>query len=384
MAEAQFTANLTDFGRLLRRAGIPVDSARLALAAQAFLVVGVADRSDVAAALEAVLVARADDRLHFRALFDQFFGPPLRVVDSLALAAQTSARNDEPAGALGRLANAPALPPRGTQRSARPQPHAQAVLASAQASMRHADFNVLSDSEFHDVQRMAGALRLPVPDYLTRRTQPGARGARLHWPGVMGEAVRHAGEWMRLPHLRRTRQPLPVLVLVDVSGSMERYARMLLAFLHGATRGLRQRAVFAFGTELTDLAPATRLTDPDAMLARCSRLIADFAGGTRLGASLATLRQHHARRLVGRRTVVLLISDGLDTGDPVQLARELAWVRRHCARLLWLNPLLRYEAYAPSARGARVLQEHVHAMVPVHNIELLENLAARLAALLRR
>jgi uncharacterized protein with von Willebrand factor type A (vWA) domain len=182
---------------------------------------------------------------------------------------------------------------------------------------------------------------------------------------------------------------LPLLVLVDVSGSMERYARLLLAFLHAATAprhagpGLR-RDVFAFGTGLTDLTPAFRLADTDAMLQAAGHAISDFAGGTRMGESLAALRQQHARRLVGRRTLVLLISDGLDTGAPELLARELAWLRRHTRRLLWLNPLLRYEGYEPTARGAAALHRHAHGMLAVHNLSRLQDLAGSLAALLRQ
>jgi len=174
-----------------------------------------------------------------------------------------------------------------------------------------------------------------------------------------------------------------VLVLVDVSGSMERYSRLLLAFLHAATRELRRRDVFAFGTRLTDLSGVMRIADSDRMLAAVNLLVDDFAGGTRLGASLATLRQQHARRLVGRRTVVLLITDGLDTGEPERLAAELDWLRRRCRRLLWLNPLLRFDGYAPLARGAGVLHQRAHGMLAVHNLEKLEDLAASLARLVK-
>jgi len=173
-------------------------------------------------------------------------------------------------------------------------------------------------------------------------------------------------------------------VLVDVSGSMERYARLLLAFLHAATRRHRRRDVFAFGTQLTDLTPAFRIADTDEMLAVASAAIEDFAGGTRLGASLASLREHHAHRLVGRRTLVLIITDGLDTGEPQDLAPELAWLRRASRRLLWLNPLLRFDGYAPSARGAAVLHAYAHGMLAVHNLTRLEELAASLAALMKR
>jgi hypothetical protein len=167
-----------------------------------------------------------------------------------------------------------------------------------------------------------------------------------------------------------------LLVLVDVSGSMERYARLLLAFLHAATRGVDgpkgRRDVFAFGTHLTDLTPAFRLSDTDDMLAAAGAAIDDFAGGTRLGDSLATLRERHARRLMGGRTLVLLITDGLDTGEPHALSQELEWLRRHSRRLLWLNP------------GAAVLHRQVHGMLAVHNLNKLQDLAASLAAVMKR
>src|SRR2546427_374164 len=156
---------------------------------------------------------------------------------------------------------------------------------------------------------------------------------------------------------------------------MEGYARLLLAFLHAATStqrhaGLR-RQVFSFGTELRNLGPAFAQADADAMLERANAAIADFGGGTRLGSSLGELRRLHARHrvsgLVGRRTLVLIISDGLDTGDAAELDRELAWLRRHSARLLWLNPLLRFDGYAPLAQGAAVLHRHAHAMLAVQD-----------------
>jgi uncharacterized protein with von Willebrand factor type A (vWA) domain len=209
------------------------------------------------------------------------------------------------------------------------------------------------------------------------------RGNQLHWSRSLRHAAHTGGELLVLRRMQRVREPLPLLVLVDVSGSMERYARLLLAFLHAATRLHRRRDVFAFGTHLTDLTPAFRIADTDAMLAAAGEAIADFAGGTRLGESLAELRREHARRLTGRRTLVLVISDGLDTGEPEVLEQELQWLKRHSRRVLWLNPLLRYEGYAPLARGAAVLHRHADAMLAVHNLNALEQLATSLAALMR-
>src|SRR5690606_12126181 len=221
-----------------------------------------------------------------------------------------------------------------------------------------------------------------------RRTRAGWRGPRVHWGRTLQGAAHSGGEVMALHRLQRRRQPLPLLLLVDVSGSMERYARLLLAFLHAATRQVQgqrvRRDVFTFGTRLTDLTAAFRCSDTDAMLQQAGGAIEDFAGGTRLGDSLAVLRQRHARRLVGRRTLVLIVSDGLDTGEPAQLVRELAWLKRHSRRILWLNPLLRFDGYAPLAQGAQALHQAADAMLAVHNVTRLQQLAAAMAALLRR
>jgi uncharacterized protein with von Willebrand factor type A (vWA) domain len=381
--------NLAAFGRTLRRAGVRVDSARIALAVEAALAVGLDHRADLAAALEAVLVSREQDREVFRELFEVFFFSPNLAHKRLAQWLPAAEGQTEPSKRRPRVREA-LTPLKAVTQPVQPKQQDQkvdfdaAMTASDQQRLKHADFNALSAAEYRLVERLARDIRLPLPEFDARRSRPGERGGRLHWAGVLRAAVRTGGEPMDLPRLQRCRQPLPLLVLVDVSGSMERYARLLLAFLHAATRRHPRRDVFAFGTQLTDLTPTFRLADTDAMLAQASVLIEDFAGGTQLGDSLATLRQQHARRLVGRRTLVLLITDGLDTGEPAQLAQELGWLRRRSRRLLWLNPLLRFEGYAPLARGAAVLHQQAHGMVAVHNLSRLDDLATSLAALMKR
>ncbi|MFC5499084.1 VWA domain-containing protein [Caenimonas terrae] len=376
--------NITGFGRALRRAGVPADSARMALATQAAQLVGVASKADLGAALETVMISREQDRQVFRELFDAYFSDPEMANKLLAQLLPSAEGRAEPNKRRPRV-NEALAPARALGASA-PKADKEvdfdaAMTASDIDILKHADFNGLSASEYRLVEQLARDIALPVPRLSARRLQPGARGATLHWPGVLRRAARTGGELLELPRLRRQEQPLPLLVLVDVSGSMERYARLLLAFLHAATRGLR-RDVFAFGTHLTDLTPAFRLADTDAMLAAASAAIDDFAGGTRLGDSLATLRQRHARRLVGRRTLVLLITDGLDTGEPEALETEVQWLVRHSRKLLWLNPLLRFDGYAPAARGAAVLHRHAHGMLAVHNLSKLKDLAAGLAAVM--
>ena len=395
--------NITGFGRALRRAGVRMDSARIALAQGATQMVGVANKEDMSAALEAVMVSREQDRLVFRELFDAYFRDPEIANKLLSQLLPSAEGKAEPSKRRPRVREA--LSPAKLAAPTQPKKDDEkidfdaAMTASALERLRHADFNALSGSEYLLVERLARDIALPIPCLPSRRLRPGVRGARMHWPGVMHRAGQTGGELLELPRLRRRMQPLPLLVLVDVSGSMERYARLLLAFLHAATRGTRvgtkgrgssatgaaQRCdVFAFGTHLTDLTPAFKLADSDAMLAVASAAIHDYGGGTRLGESLATLRERHARRLVGRRTLVLVVSDGLDTGDAAQLATELAWLRRRCRRLLWLNPLLRFDGYAPLARGAAVLHQAAHHMLAVHNISKLQDLASSLADLMKR
>ncbi len=377
------------FGRALRRAGVPLDSARIGLACDAARLVGIDAKPDLQAALQAVFVSREQDRAVFAELFDAMFRNPDIANKLLAQMLPRAETRPEPTPRKPRVSEALA-PPR-PQAKAEPVKEDKlqfdaAMTASDMQHLKHADFNALSASEFKLVERLARDIALPVPTFATRRMQPGTRGHRPHWSGVMREAARTGGEILRLPRLQRQRRPLPLLVLVDVSGSMERYARLLLAFLHAATRNVNghrvQRDVFAFGTGLTDLTPAFALRDPDEMLQASNALINDFGGGTRLGESLATLHQRHARRLVGRHTLVLLISDGLDTGEPAQLAQELGWLQRHSRALLWLNPLLRYEGYAPLARGAAQLHAKADAMLAVHNLQRLEDLAGSISRLL--
>jgi uncharacterized protein with von Willebrand factor type A (vWA) domain len=388
----KFAGNVAAFGRTLRRAGVPVDAARIALAQQALLAVGLERRSDVSAALEAVLVSREQDRAVFRELFSAFFRDP-EIANKL-LAQMLPSAEGQAAPPKQRPRVREALAPHKSL--LQPQPAAPdkelefdaAMTASDLLRVKSADFNQLSASEYKLVERLVRDIRLPVPEVPARRVRAGQRGARVHWAHTLQGAAHTGGEIMALHRLQRRRQPLPLLVLVDVSGSMERYARLLLAFLHAATRELHhqrvRRDVFAFGTHLTDLSPAFRLADTDAMLQAAGSAIQDYGGGTRLGESLATLRQHHARRLVGRRTLVLIASDGLDTGEPADLARGLQWLKRHSRRILWLNPLLRFDGYVPSARGAAELAKAADGTLAVHNVQRLQELAGGIAKLMKQ
>ncbi|MEZ5661923.1 MAG: VWA domain-containing protein [Burkholderiaceae bacterium] len=377
--------NIAGFGRALRRAGVPVDSSRIALAIESVRLTGVEHRADLHAALRAVLVSRPSDLEVFDQLFDALFRNP-DLAQQLLAQMLPKVREAPPEKRKARVQEA--LVPTVGRSQAQPPRESElkldaAMTASDLQRLRHADFAELNASEYRLIERLVREVPLDLPPIAGRRTFAGTRGERPHWSAALKLARRHEGELLSLPRRQRSPQALPLLVLVDISGSMERYARLLLAFLHNATRG-HPCSAYAFGTRLTDLRSAFRLRDTDQMLDSANRAIGDFAGGTRLGQSLAVLRSEHSRALVGRRTVVLLISDGLDTGDREQLDSELQWIKRHCRQLVWLNPLLRFDGYAPLAQGAQTLHHHADAMLAIHNLQRLEELAAAMAQLLRQ
>ena len=378
--------NIAAFGRALRRAGVPMDSSRIALAQTAAMSVGLERKDDLAAALECVMIGQEQDRTVFAQMFEAFFRNPELAQQLLAQMlpqAQESAKPTVPRRArvqeaLRAVASAKNRPPAQDD-----EIELDAAMSASQAiRLHHADFQSLNASEFRLVEQLAKSIPLALPHIRGRRTQTGAHGTRMDWTRAMRDAARLGGELIRLPHLQRRQQALPLLILIDVSGSMERYARLMMAFLHQSTRKV-PRSVFAFGTELTDLSGPFRLADTDDMLLAVSAKIADFAGGTRLGLSLSQLRTRHQRQLIGRRTVVLLITDGLDTGATSDLSHELSWLKRHCRKLLWLNPLLRFDGYAPIASGAQVLHRHADGMVAIHNMARLQDLAQAITRLLK-
>lgn len=375
--------NLAAFARALQRAGVPIDSTRVALAAQAAVQVGLALKDDVRFALEAVLVSRPQDRAVFEAVFEAFFRAPqvTSAVSLMGAAASADSHPPEPSAAQSRAQEAlasPALPQPAIENAEPPDEDPLALRASAYSRLRQADFRSLSGHDVRHMQRLLREVRLDLPQVRGRRLAASGQGSRLDWAKAMQWAACHDGELVRLPYLQRRKQALPLLILVDVSGSMAVYARWLLAFLHQATRKV-PRAVFSFGTQLTDLNAAFRQPDTDAMLDSVNRTVADFGSGTRLGDAVHHLLVQHARQLVGRRTVVLLISDGLDTGEPQVLETAMQQLKRCTRHILWLNPLLRFEGYTPTARGPEVLSRCVDGMLPIHNLNSLEDLARAVA-----
>ncbi len=282
-------------------------------------------------ALESILVSREQDLEVFRQLFEVYFKDP-KVANKLLAQMLPTAQGQEDAKPKKARVSEALRPQEPIYPRDRPQPSEEleldaAMTASELVRLRQADFNQLGAAEFSLVQRLAREIALPIPRVETRRKVSHPRGMQLHWSKALKSAAQLGGEFLELPKLGPQLQPLPVLILVDISGSMERYARLLLAFLHKATEHVKTRDVMAFGTGLSDLTPAFKNKDPDLMLQACNKAIQDFAGGTKLGDSLNELKARFSHRLRSKRTLVLLVSDGLDTGD-CSIGRILVLVKR--------------------------------------------------------
>jgi uncharacterized protein with von Willebrand factor type A (vWA) domain len=248
---------------------------------------------------------------------------------------------------------------------------------SAEEVFRRRDFAQMSAAEIAEARRRLAAMVLPDDRRPTRRPAA-ARSGQVDIRRTLRASLRSGGRLI-VPRFRRPREtPPPIVALCDISGSMSGYSRVLLHFLH-ALAEQRRTHVFLFGTRLTNVTRQLRLKDPDAALAACSAAAGDWSGGTRIGAALATFNRLWSRRVLGQGAIVLLLTDGLERGDAGDLARQMDRLHRSCRRLIWLNPLLRYDRFAARAAGIRAMLPHVDDFRPVHSLASVGDLAAALA-----
>jgi uncharacterized protein with von Willebrand factor type A (vWA) domain len=236
------------------------------------------------------------------------------------------------------------------------------------------DFATMSAEELAQVRAMLARLELPLPRITMRRTKPAHRGHVVDLRATMRGTMGAAGTAAPLRLRARRREVPPLVVLCDISGSMDRYARMLLHFLHAITNDRHRVHVLVFGTRLTNITRHLQHRDVDVALARLADSVEDWAGGTRIGASLGVFNRRWSRRLLGQNAVVLLISDGLDADAGAGLDFEMERLAKSCARLVWLNPLLRYDRFEAKPAGIRAMLPHVDDFLPVHNLQSLTDL----------
>ena len=362
--------------RALRAAGLPVGVDQTTSFARALGWVDPLSKHEVRLAAQATLTFRREDQPVFDALFEAFWsGDPAAA--ALPRKVPMAPRHDP--ATFHRTALVSYMAQKASERDPEVPVPERSKAASAAELLQRKDFSALTAAERAAIERALRDLRFDVIRRTTRRRVASRRGDQIDLRGVLRAAARRCGQVLALPRRRRKVKRRPLVVLADVSGSMELYARLLLQFLHGMTQGLRETETFVFGTRLTRITAELRLRSVDVALDQAARQIVDFAGGTRIGESVGTFNRLHARRVLRRGAVVLLVSDGWETGDAARLDAELGRLKRRCHRLVWLNPLLGGPAYQPEARGMAAALAHIDDFLPVHNLQSLRDLSFYLA-----
>jgi uncharacterized protein with von Willebrand factor type A (vWA) domain len=248
-------------------------------------------------------------------------------------------------------------------------------------SLHTKDFGAFSWEEVQACKELLKKMTWRIPVRRTRRTKPTPRGRRIDMRRVLRRNMRYGGDPLILPRKAVRTRTRPLVVLCDISGSMDRYSRILLQFVHTISNGLRDVEAFVFGTRLTRVTRLLRERDIDDAVAMVSKQVVDWSGGTRIGETLKQFNYQWGRRVLGRGPVVLIISDGWDRGDPKMLGREMERLQRSCHRLIWLNPLLGGANYQPITQGMQAALPHVDDFLPVHNLLSLEQLGEKLSAI---
>jgi len=390
--DPKLAQNIMHFGRALRRAGLAVGTGRILDAIRATEAVGFTSKRDFFWTLHACFVSKPEERVIFSQVFRLYWRDPqyLQQMMTMLLPAVHGVQEDRKAQAAEKRAAEALLDGLDHPLPQSDDPSDDDVeididasqTASAEERLRTLDFELMSNDEMKSARRMLARLSLPIAPIRSRRMQAG-KGHLVDWRRTMRAAMRQGGEVTRL-ETRRHRTRLPnLVVLCDISGSMSQYSRAVLHFIHAVAnaqgQGWAAVHAFTFGTRLTNITRHLRRRDVDAALAAAGGEAQDWAGGTRIADCLHTFNHDWSRRVMGQGAVVLLITDGLDRGGDFDLGREMERLRLGARQVIWLNPLLRWDGFAPRARGIAAMLPHCTSFRAGHNIASLEGLAAALS-----
>ena len=381
----RLSENVMHFARLLRAAGMRIGSDRVIDCVRALEIAGAHQfplrREDWYWTMSAVLLSRQEQRPIFDQAFRIFWRDPKLAERMMQLMLpQVYGRTAKPEQQQSqRLTDALFQQPREQDPATEKLELEARLTFSSREILSRMDFDTMSAAELVEAKKMLAELRLPLPLIKTRRKRPSAKGKTIDLRKTLRESMREGGDIIPLVRAAPTELHPPLVVLCDISGSMNPYSRMFLHFLHAITNDRDRVAVFVFGTRLTNITRQLRHRDVDVAMAKVAEAIKDWSGGTRIGASLREFNWRWGRRVLAQNACVLLVSDGLDREAGEGLGEEMERLAKSCHRLVWLNPLLRYEKFEARPAGVRAMLPHVDLFLPVHNLKSLVDLARTLS-----
>lgn len=361
----------------LRRAGLPVSTGQTLDWADALTRIDLGRREDVYHASRALLTTGVEHHRLFDILFDKLFGAA-----SVMAPGRTRKPRPRPSKAEPVLVSYMAARPQAAEVEI--EDRDRRGTYSSVDRLQTKSFGAMSADELDHVKRLLHTFRWDAALRKTRRFEVASRGESLAMRRVLASAARHAGHPLELPRRRRKEKERPIVLLVDISGSMERYSRIFLHFFYAMAHAFRDVEAFAFGTRLTRLTDALRLKNVDRAVQEASESIVDFAGGTRIAESFGAFNRQWGRRVLGRGAIVLVLSDGWERGSARNLGIELATIAKRCHRLIWMNPHLAREGYAPRVEGMHAALPYLDDFLPLDSLKDIRDLAAHLAHLPKR
>jgi hypothetical protein len=373
-----FLANLLLFTETLRQAGVSISLNQTLDLTQALELVDISQRAQVYYATRCILISRKEDLALFDKIFDLFWQAP-RPEEAGSQKAPLAPRHDPPK--RQRLNIATLMAERARLGDPEVDLADKAGSFSAIEILQTKEFSRLTPAELETIKKLIQAMRWRVSLRRTRRQIPDRQGNLLNMRRVMRSWVKHGGVPLKLTWKSRKFKVRPVVILADISGSMEKYTRLLLQFAYSVSRGLIDVECFVFGTRLSRITPQLRTKNIDRAISEVAEAVFDWSGGTRIGESLRTFNRQWSKRVLRRGAIVLIISDGWERGDVSTLRQEMRYLQHRCHRLIWLNPLLGQTIYEPLVEGMAAALPFIDDFLPIHNLQSLEALGQHLASL---
>ena len=378
--EGRLSENILYFARALRAAGLPVGPGSVLDALEAVNVARVGDREDFYWTLHAVFVKRHEHSMLFDQAFKLFFRKRGYIEQLIAAMLPQGPRAEakEPPPGAQRIQDALLGGLDRKEETSEVEIDARLTVSDREI-LQKKDFAQMTAAEIAAAKEAIARLALPLDLVRTRRLKAARHGHMIDIRRTLRASMKAGGAVIDLKYLGpRVKEP-PIVALLDISGSMSQYTRLFLHFLHTVTDARKRVTTFLFGTRLTNVTRAIRQRDPDEALAACSAHVADWSGGTRIASSLHEFNKTWGRRVLGQGAVVLLITDGLERDADDTLAFEMDRLHRSCRRLIWLNPLLRFDGFEARAKGVRTMLPHVDELRPIHNLESMTELVRALS-----